>query len=114
MVRRTGSNPLVSILSQSPRSCAGAGSPGGFCGLAVDVAGWLAELVGPASVAVELGAAARRQPGRAEHTDQDDVDSHERMVCRRPMQSGKTLPVALGLPPEQPSDDGAEELVWRD
>ena len=24
------------------------------------------------------------------------------------------LPVALGLPPEQPSDDGAEELVWRD
>ena len=53
MVSRTGGNPLVSILSQSPRSCAGAGSPGGFCGLAVDVAGWLAELVGPASVPVD-------------------------------------------------------------
>jgi hypothetical protein len=26
----------------------------------------------------------------------------------------ETLPVASELPPEQPSDDGAEKLVWRD
>ena len=52
-----------------------------------------------------LGAAARRQPGRAERTDQDNVDSHERMICR-------DLPVALGLRSERPSNDGREELPW--
>jgi hypothetical protein len=49
MVRRTGGSPLVSTLSQSPCSCAGAGSPGGFCGLVV-AAAWLSEPVDPASV----------------------------------------------------------------